>query len=333
MALRDGSSVTVREMGFFDAVRAAVRHELAGDPDVVLWGENVEDPYGGLLRQYAGLSTEFPGRVKDSPLAETAIVGAALGAALGGVRPIADIQIADFSYVAMEEIVRAPRWRHMHGGAGNLRVPMVVKTLVGGYMGVGANHSQVPTGYWMHTPGLKIAFPSTPSDAYGLMRTAIRDDDVVVFLAHKLFMFATGAVDEVPVPFGQAVVRREGSDVTIVAIGYMNDLATTASDLLAADGVSAEIVDPRTLEPFDLDTVLTSVAKTGALVVLDEDHVSCGAAGEICMRVLEAAAPATLRSPPRRVACAQVPLPEGPAELQVLPSVDGIVAAARATAR
>ncbi len=332
MAVRDKNAVTVAEVGFFDAIRAAIRDEMAADQDVVLWGENVEDPYGGLLQQYAGLSTEFPGRVRDSPLAETAIVGAALGAAMAGMRPIADIQIADFSYVAMEEIVRAPRWRHMHGGAGDVRVPMVVKMLVGGYLGVGANHSQVPTGYWMHTPGLKIAFPSTASDAYGLMRTAIRDDDVVVFLAHKLFMFSTGSVDHSPVPFGKAVVRREGGDVTIVAIGHMNDLAVTAAEQVAANGVSAEIIDPRTLEPFDLDAVLASVAKTGALVVLDEDHVSCGAAGEICMRVLEGVEPGTLRTPPRRVACAQVPLPEGAAELQALPSVDRIVAAAVAAA-
>jgi pyruvate/2-oxoglutarate/acetoin dehydrogenase E1 component len=321
-----------RELGFFDAVKDAIRVEMAADPTVMLWGENVEDPYGGLLQQYQGLSSEFPGRVKDSPLAETAIVGAALGAALGGLRPIADIQIADFSFVAMEEIVRAARWRHMHGGAGDLRVPMVVKTLVGGYMGVGANHSQVPTGYWMHTPGLKIAFPATPGDAYGLMRTAIRDDDVVVFLAHKLFMFERGPVGTEPVPFGHAVVRRPGTDVTIVAPGYMGTLAMQAAEQLASDGVDAEVIDPRTLEPFDLGTVVDSVNRTGGLVAVDEDHSRAGAAAEICMAVLEAA-PAALRGAPRRVACAHVPLPEGPAELHALPSVAGIVAAATAAAR
>ncbi len=306
------AAVPRTEMGFFDAIRAGIRAEMAADPAVVLWGENVEDPYGGLLQQYVGLSTEFPGRVKDSPLAETAITGAALGAAMAGLRPIADIQIADFSFVAMEELVRAPRWRYMHGGAGDMRVPMVVKTLVGGYMGVGANHSQVPTGYWMHTPGLKVAFPSTPNDAYGLMRTAIRDDDVVVLCAHKLFMFSAGEVVEEPIPFGRAAIRREGSDVTIVAIGYMNDLALQAAERLAADGIDVESVDPRTLEPFDLDTVLASVAKTGRLVVVDEDHVSCGAAGELCMRVLEAAPAGALREPPaRRVRAAPAPRGSG----------------------
>ena len=319
------------DLPFFDAIRAAIRDEMAADPTVMLWGENVEDPYGGLLQQYAGLSTEFPGRVKDTPLAETAIVGAALGAALGGLRPVADIQIADFSFVAMEELVRAARWRHMHGGAGDLRVPMVVKTLVGGYMGVGANHSQVPTGYWMHTPGLKIAFPSTPGDAYGLMRTAIRDDDVVVFCAHKLFMFDAGPVDGVPIEFGRAAVRRPGRNVTLVATGYMVSLALQAADELAATGIDAEVIDPRTLEPFDLATVVESVTRTGALVTVDEDHTRAGAAAEICMAVLEAA-PDALRGPPRRVACADVPLPEGPAELQALPSVERIVNAAKAAA-
>lgn len=321
---------TGEELGFFDAIKAAIRDEMAADERVMLWGENVVDPYGGLLQQYLGLSTEFPDRVLDSPLAETAIVGAALGAAMGGLRPIADIQIADFSFVAMEEIIRAPRWRHMHGGAGDLRIPMVIKTLVGGYMGVGANHSQVPTGYWLHTPGLKIAFPSTPADAYGLMRTAIRDDDVVIFLAHKMFMFNTGAVPREPVPFGKANIRRAGDDVTIVAIGYMNDLALQAADALASDGVSAEVIDPRTLEPFDLPTVLASVERTGRLVVVDEDHIRCGVAGEICQRVQEELSPGALRARPRRVATAHVPLPEGPAELQALPSVDRIAEAARA---
>jgi len=318
------------EMGFFDAVRAAIRDEMVDDDRVMLWGENVLDPYGGLLQQYVGLSSEFPGRVLDSPLAETAIVGAALGAAMGGLRPIADIQIADFSFVAMEEIVRAARWRHMHGGAGDLRIPMVVKTLVGGYLGVGANHSQVPTGYWLHTPGLKVAFPSTPADGYGLMRSAIRDDDVVMFLAHKMLMFSTGAVTREPVPFGTANVRRSGDDVTIVAIGYMNDLALQAAELLAAEGVSAEVIDPRTLEPLDLPAILTSLARTGRLVVVDEDHLRCGAAGEICQQVLEECEPGTLRARPRRVATAHVPLPEGPAELQALPSVERIAEAARA---
>jgi pyruvate/2-oxoglutarate/acetoin dehydrogenase E1 component len=317
--------MTMAEQSFFDAIKGAIHAEMATDPSVMLWGENVEDPYGGLLQQYLGLSTAFPGRVKDSPLAETAIVGAALGAALGGLRPIADIQIADFSFVAMEEIVRAARWRHMHGGAGDLRVPMVLKTLVGGYLGVGANHSQVPTGYWLHTPGLKIAYPSTPADAHGLMRTAIRDDDVVMFLAHKLFMFSSGEVGDAAVPFGQAAIRREGSDVTILALGYMNELATQAAERLSSDGVEAEIIDPRTLEPFDLESVLASVAKTGHLIVVDEDHASCGAAAELCLRVLEAAPAGTLRSRPRRVACLDLPLPEGVAELQVLPSVDSIV--------
>jgi pyruvate dehydrogenase E1 component beta subunit len=318
------------ELGFFDAVRAAIHDEMAIDDRVMLWGENVVDPYGGLLQQYAGLSTAYPDRVLDSPLAETAIVGAALGAAMGGLRPIADVQIADFSFIAMEEIVRAARWRHMHGGAGDLRIPMVVKTLVGGYLGVGANHSQVPIGYWLHTPGLKVVFPSTPADGYGLMRSAIRDDDVVMFLAHKMLMFSTGPVAREATPFGRASVRRAGDDVTIVAIGYMNDLALQAADALAADEVSAEVIDPRTLEPLDLDTVLESVGRTRRLVVVDEDHVRCGMAGEICQLALEGLAPGALVARPRRVACAQVPLPEGPAELQVLPSVEGIVEAVRA---
>ncbi|MEZ5170012.1 MAG: transketolase C-terminal domain-containing protein [Acidimicrobiia bacterium] len=319
------------EMGFFQAVTEAIADEMDQDPTVMLWGENVEDPYGGLLQQYAGLSTRFGDRVKDSPLAETAIVGAAMGAAMGGLRPVVDIQIADFSFVAMEEIVRAPRWRHTHGGAGDMRMPIVVKTLVGGYMGVGANHSQVPTGFWWHTPGLKIAFPTTPSDAYGLMRSAIRDDDVVMFCTHKLYAFEAGQVERKPVPFGRAAVRREGGDATIVALGYMTTIASQAADILAAEGVDVTIIDPRTLEPFDLDTVMGSVEETGRLVVVDEDHARSGAAAEICMQVREAAGPSTLSSSPRRVATGNAPLPDGPPELQLLPSAQGVADAVRAT--
>lgn len=317
------------EQGFFAAVTQAIRDEMTADPDVMLWGENVEDPYGGLLQQYAGLSTDFPDRVKDSPLAETAIVGAAMGAAMGGLRPVVDIQIADFSFVAMEEIVRASRWRHMHGGAGDLRLPIVIKTLVGGYMGVGANHSQVPLGYWWHTPGLKIVFPTTTDDAYGLMRSAIRDDDVVVFCTHKLYAFETGEVRGEPVPFGHAARRRSGTDATIVALGYGNTIAAQAAEQLADEGVDVDVVDPRTLEPFDLDTVVTSVERTGHLVVVDEDHARAGAAAEICQRVAESA-PDALRSHPRRVAARDLPLPEGPAEHQVLPGADDVVTAVRA---
>ena len=323
--------MTVAEhMTYFEAVRQAIRAEMREDPTVYLWGENVEDPYGGLMQQYVGLSGEFPGRVLDSPLAETAIAGVALGAALGGIRPIADIQIADFSFVAMEEIIRAARWRHVHGAPQGMDVPIVIKMLVGGYMGVGANHSQVPTGYWLHTPGLKIAYPSDASDGYRLMRTAIQDDDVVVFCSHKLLMFSGEEVDTTPLPFGQAAVRREGSDVTIVGIGYMTKLALQAAERLAEEGIAAEVIDPRTLEPFDLETVVRSVEKTRHLVVVDEDHLRCGAAGEICMMVLEATAAGTLASTPRRVTAPQLPMPEGVAiEQALLPSVESIAAAAR----
>lgn len=211
-----------------------------------------------------------------------------------------------------------------------MRMPIVVKTLVGGYMGVGANHSQVPTGYWWHTPGLKIAFPTTPSDAYGLMRTAIRDDDVVMFCIHKLYAFESGEVTKEPVPFGRAAVRREGGDATIVAIGYMTNIAAQAAELLAADGVEITIIDPRTLEPFDLDAVMRSVEQTGRLVVIDEDHARSGASAEICTQVQERAGAGVLKSTPRRVATGNAPLPDGPAELQLLPSAQGVADAVRA---
>jgi pyruvate dehydrogenase E1 component beta subunit len=182
----------------------------------------------------------------------------------------------------------------------------------------------------MHTPGLKIAFPSNASDGYGLMRTAIRDDDVVVFCSHKLLMLSGEEVSPEPQPFGQAAVPREGGDITIVGVGYMANLALQAAETLASDGIAAEVIDPRTLEPFDLETVVRSVEKTRHLVVVDEDHLRCGAAGEICMMVLEAMAPGALAIPPRRVTAPQLPIPEGiVVEQALLPSVESIAAVAR----
>ena len=315
------------------ALNEAMREELLHDPSVYMWGENIEGVGGGFMIT-SGLSDEFGERVKDTPLAETAIAGSAVGAAYCGLRPVIEIMFADFAFVCMDELVnKMAKMRYGFGAYDDFKLPITVRMKVGGYVGLGSEHSQTPLAHFMHTPGLKLAFPTTPADAKGLLKTAIRDDNPVLFFEHVLHYGAKGEVREGEhlIPFGQASVRREGKDATVVAIGYMVDLALAAAEQLAKEGVSMEVIDPRTLEPFDLDTVMNSVAKTGRLVVVDEDVTRCGIPAEILMQVYERLTGAGKKPiPMARVGAANVPIPYSPVlEKEVLPSPEKINAAVK----
>jgi pyruvate dehydrogenase E1 component beta subunit len=319
------------ELNMREALIRAQAEELANDSSVMIWGENIEGVGGGFMVT-SGLSDEFPGRVVDTPLAETVIAGSAVGAAVCGLRPIIEIMFADFAAVCFDEITnKMGKIRYTYGAYEDFKLPIVVRMKVGGYVGLGSEHSQTMTGYFMHTPGLKIAFPTTAYDAKGLLKTAVRDNNPVIFLEHILHYGKKGEVPEEDyfIPFGEAAIRREGTDVSIVAIGYMVDLALTAAEELEKEGISAEVIDPRTLEPLDMDTILTSVDKTGRVVVVDEDVLRCGVPGEILMQIYEQRrGDGKSTVPMARVAAANVPIPYSEKyELDVLPTPEKIIEA------
>jgi pyruvate dehydrogenase E1 component beta subunit len=314
-----------------EALIQAQAEELANDSTVMIWGENIEGVGGGFMVT-SGLSDEFPGRVVDTPLAETVIAGSAVGAAVCGLRPIIEIMFADFAAVCFDEITnKMGKIRYTYGAYEDFKLPIVVRMKVGGYVGLGSEHSQTMTGYFMHTPGLKIAFPTTAYDAKGLLKTAVRDNNPVIFLEHILHYGKKGEVpaEDYFIPFGEAAIRREGTDVSIVAIGYMVDLALTAAEELEKEGINAEVIDPRTLEPLDMDTILTSVDKTGRVVVVDEDVLRCGVPGEILMQIYEQRrGDGQSTVPMARVAAANVPIPYSEKyELDVLPTSEKIIEA------
>jgi pyruvate/2-oxoglutarate/acetoin dehydrogenase E1 component len=314
-----------------EALIRAQAEELSNDSSVMIWGENIEGVGGGFMVT-SGLSEEFPGRVRDTPLAETVIAGSAVGAAYCGMRPIVEIMFADFATVCFDEIVnKMAKIRYRFGAYDDFKLPIVVRMKVGGYVGLGPEHSQTMTGYFMHSPGLKIAFPTTAYDAKGLLKTAVRDNNPVLFLEHVLYY---GKKDEVPedeyfIPFGEASVRREGTDVTVVGIGYMVDHALQAAEEMEENGINVEVIDPRTLEPLDIGTIMKSIEKTGRIVVVDEDVIRCGVPGEILMQIYEQLRAAGKPPVPMaRVGAANVPIPyNSTQELEVLPSTQKIVTA------
>ncbi|MBL7163511.1 MAG: alpha-ketoacid dehydrogenase subunit beta [Anaerolineales bacterium] len=321
------------EINMRQALNQALREELLHDPTVHIWGENVEGVGGGFLITM-GLSNEFGERVKDSPLAETAIVGAAVGAAYCGLRPVVELMFADFTYICMDEIVnKMAKVRYSFGAYNDVKLPIVVRMKVGGYFAQSSEHSQTPLAHFMHTPGLKLVFPTTPYEAKGLLKTAIRDDNPVLFFEHIIHFAAKGEVpeEEYFIPFEEANIRREGSDVTVVAIGYMVDLALEAAEELAKEGVSLEVIDPRTLEPLDMDTIMGSIEKTGRVVVVDEDVTRCGIPAEILMQIFEQLTEAGKTPVPMaRVGAANTPIPYSPElEKAVLPSADKIIEAVK----
>jgi pyruvate/2-oxoglutarate/acetoin dehydrogenase E1 component len=322
-----------RQITYAEALNEAIREEMRRDGTVFVMGEDVAGwGAGGVFGVTKGLVEEFGvERVRDTPISEEAIAAVAVGAAATGSRPVAEIMYVDFIGLAMEPIVnQAAKLRYMFGG--KAKVPMVIRAQEGAGRGNAAQHSQSLEAWFCHIPGLKVVTPSTPADAKGLLKTAIRDDNPVIFLEHKVLYFVKGAVPagEYTVPFGVADVKREGKDVTVVGIHTMVGKALQAADLLAEEGIELEVIDPRTLVPLDEQTIIDSVKKTGRLIVSHEAYTRGGYGAEIISRVVEAAFD-YLDAPPLRVCARDVPVPyNATLETAALPQVEDIVAAARA---
>lgn len=322
------------------AIAEAIAQEMERDSSVFVMGEDV-GVYGGIFGATEGLLAKFgPERIMDTPISETGFIGAATGAALSGMRPIVELMFVDFFGVCMDQIYNHMAKIHYESG-GNFKVPVVITTAIGGGYGDGAQHSQTLYGTFAHLPGLKIVVPSTPYDAKGLMISAIRDDNPVVYMFHKGVMGlgwmtpnprATGDVPEEPytVPIGKADVKRSGRDLTIVTVSLMVHRALDAADDLAKDGIEAEVLDLRSLIPLDREAIVESVRKTRRLLVVDEDYRSFGMSGEVITSVVEGAFD-YLDAPPARLALPDVPIPYSrPLEQFVLPNRVKIAAAARA---
>jgi acetoin:2,6-dichlorophenolindophenol oxidoreductase subunit beta len=321
-----------RTLTYAEALNEALFEELRRDPRVFVMGEDVAVwGGGGIFGVTKGLVDEFgTERVRDTPISEEAIAALAVGAAATGTRPVAEIMYVDFIGLAMEPIVnQAAKMRYMFGG--KINMPLVIRAQQGGGRGNAAQHSQSLEAWFAHIPGLKVCVPSTPADAKGLLKTAIRDDNPVIFLEHKVLYFSKGEVPsgDYTIPFGQADVRRQGSDVTVVGLQVMVDYALQAADELEADGISVEVIDPRTVSPLDVDTILTSVKKTGRLVVAHQAYEQGGIGAEIVARVQDAAFD-YLDAPIQRVAGKNVPIPYNQIlERAALPGKEEIVAAIR----
>ncbi|GIK42560.1 MAG: TPP-dependent acetoin dehydrogenase complex, E1 protein subunit beta [Chloroflexota bacterium] len=317
-----------RQITVSEALREAMAEEMSRDPSVFLLGEDV-GVFGGVFGVTAGLYEEFgEKRVRDTPISEQAIVGAALGAALVGMRPIAEIMFSDFVTVAMDQVVnQAAKARYMSGG--KARVPLTLRIVNGAPGSAAAQHSQSPESWFMNVPGLKIAIPATPYDAKGLLKTAIRGEDPVLFFEHKMLYAVKGEVPEedYEVPFGQAAIRREGSEATLIAIGGMLPRVMEAATLMASKGISVEVIDPRTLVPLDTSTMVESVKKTKRAIIVHEAHRRAGPGAEIAAILAEEAI-GYLDAPVIRVATKNVPFPYHPGlEKFILPGVDDIVQA------
>jgi pyruvate dehydrogenase E1 component beta subunit len=314
-----------------DAIRDTLRGEMQRDPRVVLLGEDIGS-YGGSYAVTRGLVEEFgTERVRDTPIAESAIVGAAVGAAMGGLRPVAELMTTNFALVAIDQIVNhAAKLRHMFGN--QFGAPVVIR-MVNGWGQLAATHSQSFDAWFAHVPGLHVVAPSTPEDAAGLLRNAMRGEDPVVFIEHSRQYSQKGAAPDDPdhvVPFGKARLVRPGRDVTLVAWSYCVPMAEAAADRLAADGIDAEVLDLRSLRPLDRDALVESVRRTHRLVCVEESWRSFGVGAEVAATLQDLAFD-ELDAPVGRVAAREVPMPYSkPLEAACLPGVDDIVAAVKA---
>ncbi len=317
-------------MTFAQALNDAHKVEMERDANIYVAGEDV-GVYGGIFGVTAGLLDQFGDkRVKDTPITESAIVGTAVGAASAGLRPVIELMFVDFIGVALDQLYnQAAKMKYMFGG--KAKIPMVLRMTCGAGIGAAAQHSQCLEAMFMHLPGLKVVMPSTPNDAKGLLIEAIRDDNPVVFLEHKILYALEGEVAEgdFTIPFGQADIKREGQDVTIVATANMVHTALSAAEKLAADGISAEVVDPRTLYPLDEEGIIESVKKTHRLVIVHEEVKFAGSGAEIAALVAEKAFD-YLDAPILRVAAPFCPVPfSQPLEQAFIPSEEQIIDAAK----
>jgi pyruvate/2-oxoglutarate/acetoin dehydrogenase E1 component len=321
------------ELRYSDALNVALREEMRRDPHVMLMGEDIAvwGDDGGVFGVTKGLFREFgASRVRDTPISEEAIVAIAVGAAVTGTRPVVELMYGDFLTLAMEPLVnQAAKLRYMFGGQAS--VPLVLRTNLGASGGKAAQHSQSLESWLVHVPGLKVAVPSTPADARGMLKAAIRDDNPVIFFEHKLLYFSKGDVPDAEelVPLGVAATRRRGRDVTVVATQAMLLEALAMASKLEGEGIEVEVIDPRSLVPLDLETIIESVRRTHRLVVCHEAVERCGWAAEIGMEVMYHAFD-ELDAPIRRVCGANLPVPySAPLEQFVVPTRDDLEAAAR----
>lgn len=315
-------------MTYREAIRQALREELQHDERVYLLGEDIAE-FGGSMKVTLGLLDEFgPRRIRNTPISEMAILGATVGSAATGLRPIAEIMYSDFFAMAMDPIInQAAKMRYMFGG--KLTIPLVVRAPMGGRRSAAAQHSQCLEAWFMHIPGIMIAMPSSPYDAKGLLKTAIRNPNPVIFFENKMLYNEKGEVPEEPyfVPFGQSNIVRGGEDVTIVALSDMVPYALKAADKLAGQGISAEVIDPRTLAPLDIVPMVQSVQKTGRLIVAHEANLTGGVGAEIASQIAYQAFDYLL-APIERVAAKDSPVPFNPRlEKEVLPDDRDVVAA------
>ncbi len=319
------STVFMREITFGEAIREALRQAMAADERVFLIGEDI-GVYGGAFGATAGLVQEFEGRVIDTPISEAGIAGACIGAALAGMRPVGEIQFMDFVTLTMEQMVlQAAKIRFMFGGKAS--VPMVMRTPAGSGTGAAAQHSESLENWFVHVPGLKVVMPSNPYDAKGLLLSAIEDNNPVLFVEHKLLYKVRGEVPELPyrIPLSCSRVAREGRDVTIVATSIMVQRALEAAEKLAAEGIEAEVVDPRTLSPLDDGPIIESVKKTGRALVVHEAPKTGGFGGELVSHIVESEAFGYLEAPVRRLAGLDIPIPYNRnLEFHTVPQVETI---------
>lgn len=316
----------MRKITYREAIIEAMQEEMKKDPNLFLIGEDV-GKYGGEHGLSKGLWAEFGDlRVRDAPISEAEIVGCALGAAITGCKAIAEIPFCDFLGVAMDQICnQAAKMRYMYGG--RINIPLTIRTSMGGYMSAAAQHSQCLESWFNHIPGIKLALPSTPYDVKGIIKSAINDNNVVMIFEHKKLFSVKGEVpeEEYFVPLGKAKIKREGSDVTIIATSYMVSLSLNASEKLSKLGIEAEVIDPISLVPFDEETVLNSVKKTGRALVVYESWIRNGSGAEIAAMISEKAFN-FLKNPVKRLASENVPIPFSPVlEEYVLPNEEKII--------
>ena len=323
----------MREITFREAMREALIEEMEIDPSIFMMGENIEG--GGVYKIAAGVSEKFgKDRIIDMPISESGFVGAAVGAALLGTRPIVDLMFADFLTLASDQLVNhAAKMRYMYGGTAS--VPMVLLTFFGGGTSSGASHSQCLESWVVHCPGLKVVMPSTPADAKGLLKTAIRDDDPVIFFGHRLLYGLKGNVPEGEhiIPLGKADVKREGRDVTVVATATMVQRALEAAEELSREGIEIEVLDPRSLLPLDYEALVSSIEKTGRLLIVHEACKTGGIGAEIAAIAAKEAF-GYLDAPIERVCAPDTPVPYSPPlENYYIPKKEDIVVTARKMVR
>jgi pyruvate dehydrogenase E1 component beta subunit len=326
---------TIREITYLEAVREALVQEMRRDKEVFLLGEDI-GAYGGAFGVSKGMLEEFgPERIRETPISEAGIAGTATGAALMGMRPVMEIMFMDFLTISMNQLVnQAAKMRFMFGG--KCSIPMVIRAPSGSGTGAAAQHSQSLEAWFVNVPGIKVVAPSTPYDAKGLLISAIRDNNPVVFMEHKLLYRLKGPVPEesYSIPLRSAEVKRQGRDLTLVAYSIMVPRALEAAEKLAAEGIEVEVVDPRSLNPLDKDTIIKSVCKTGRVLIAHEAPVTGGFGGELAAVIAASEAFDYLDAPIQRLAGRDIPIPYNRnLERAAVPQVEDIVAAARALAQ